>query len=520
MARTLGPYKIHSELGRGAMAVVWRAHDSVLERDVAIKEPLLPQGLDALAQTEFGARFVREAKAAARLNHPNIVTIHAADIYDGHPAIVMELIEGQTLGQMLERGPLDKALAIHVLEQLLSAVGYAHERGIVHRDIKPDNIFVTPDGRVKLADFGIASLASDSTLTQAGTIMGTPGYMAPEQITGAPVDGRADLFSCGVLAYEMLTGQNPFGATEGLPTTTVMYRIVHQAPPELPAEALAELPANLSSVLGAALAKDPADRFSDAASFLAALGGQGSLPVPGLGTAVGAAQGMGTMMARLSRVKSATMISRGPGKPQEASWTKSWLPYAAVVGIGLIIMIALLASAGGGGGGAVTASTQSVDLSLEAAVSASSFLSPSATSTYYPANLVDDNPATCWGADWEGSGVWVQFDFSTAVTVSRLRIIAGYQKSGSGGDSWSRNDRLRAFTVQFSDGTEVTKQVLDERGYQDVDLPPTETTYVRIVVLAVYPYQPDWEGQGWDDISVSEIHPWGYAAPVSGVDGE
>ncbi len=361
MSRTLGPYQVHSELGRGAMAVVWRAHDSVLERDVAIKEPLLPQGLDALASAEFGARFVREAKAAARLNHPNIVTIYAADIYDGHPAIVMELIEGQTLGQLLERGPLDKQLAIHVLEQLLSGVGYAHERGIVHRDIKPDNVFVTPDGRVKLADFGIASLASDSTLTQAGAIMGTPGYMAPEQITGDPVDARADIFACGVLAYEMLTGQNPFGATDGTPATTVMYRIVHQAPPELPAEALAGLPAHLSAVLGAALAKAPADRFPDAASFLAALGGQGSLPVPGLGTTAGAAQGMGTM---LRRMKSATMISRGPGKPQEPTWLRSWVPYAAVVGIGLIIMIALLVSARGGGGlSASTSDTTSTETS-------------------------------------------------------------------------------------------------------------------------------------------------------------
>jgi hypothetical protein len=352
MARKLGPYQIHSELGRGAMAVVWRAHDSVLERDVAIKEPLLANGIDAVSAAEFGARFVREAKAAARLNHPNIVTIHAADIYNGQAAIVMELVQGETLGQILERGPMEPKLAMSVLEQLLSAVGYAHERGIVHRDIKPDNIFLTPEGRVKLADFGIASLASDSTLTQAGTVMGTPGYMAPEQITGAPVDARADIFAIGALAYEMLTGKNPFGASEGAPTTTIMYRIVHQAPPEMPAEALAGLPADLRSVLQVALAKDPADRFPDAASFLAALKGEEfSPPTRAAAASLGAGGHLGgTILGRLSAIKSATMISRGPANTQEATWRQSWVPYAAVAGVGLIIMIALLVSSRGGGG--------------------------------------------------------------------------------------------------------------------------------------------------------------------------
>jgi hypothetical protein len=329
MARKLGPYQIHSELGRGAMAVVWRAHDSVLERDVAIKEPLLANGIDAVSAAEFGARFVREAKAAARLNHPNIVTIHAADIYNGQAAIVMELVQGETLGQILERGPMEPKLAMSVLEQLLSAVGYAHERGI-----------------------GIASLASDSTLTQAGTVMGTPGYMAPEQITGAPVDARADIFAIGALAYEMLTGKNPFGASEGAPTTTIMYRIVHQAPPEMPAEALAGLPADLRSVLQVALAKDPADRFPDAASFLAALKGEEfSPPTRAAAASLGAGGHLGgTILGRLSAIKSATMISRGPANTQEATWRQSWVPYAAVAGVGLIIMIALLVSSRGGGG--------------------------------------------------------------------------------------------------------------------------------------------------------------------------
>jgi tRNA A-37 threonylcarbamoyl transferase component Bud32 len=350
VARKLGPYEIRSELGRGAMAQVWRAYDPVLDREVAIKEPLLPKGVDSTVAAEYGARFVREGRAAAKLSHANIVTIHAADIYEGRAALVMELVEGKTLGDLLSRGPLEKKLAANLMGQLLSAVGYAHSKGIVHRDIKPDNI--NRDHQAKLADFGIASLASDSTLTQAGTIMGTPGYMAPEQITGERVDARADLFALGVVFYEMITGRNPFGATEGLATTTVMYRIVHQAPPELSAEALDGLPPQFRSVLQVAMAKDPDGRFSDAQHFLAALRGEEPAVAGGGGSQAVLGQRAGTILTRLSSIKSATMISpRSSGRAHEPSWLRSWVPYAVVVGLGVIVMIALLVVAKTGGGG-------------------------------------------------------------------------------------------------------------------------------------------------------------------------
>lgn len=273
MADHLGPYELRGELGRGAMAVVWRAWDPALEREVAIKEPMIPPGLDAETAAELTARFVREGKAAAGLNHRGIVTIYVADVYEGRPAIVMELIKGETLSEVLARGPLSPGGALAVLDQLLDAVGYAHSRGVVHRDIKPDNVFVTVDGRVKLADFGIAHVGTSSALTQAGTVMGTPGYMAPEQVTGQPVDARADVFAIGALAYEMLTGLNPFGAGAGVATTTVMYRIVHEPMPQLPGQLTAALPEPFSRVLSAAVAKDPADRFADAAAFRSALAG-------------------------------------------------------------------------------------------------------------------------------------------------------------------------------------------------------------------------------------------------------
>jgi eukaryotic-like serine/threonine-protein kinase len=276
MAETLGPYELRGELGRGAMAVVWRAFDPNLEREVAIKEPLMPVGMDAVAADEFAERFVREGKAAARLNHPGIITIYAAGVYDGRPAIVMELVEGETLGAILDRGALEPASVVAVLDQLLDAAAYAHGRGVVHRDIKPDNVFVSHDGRVKLADFGIAHVGADATLTQAGTVMGTPGYMSPEQVLGQAADERSDVFAIGVVGYEMVTGRNPFGATEGLPPTSVMYQIVHEAPAEFTVGVFYPLADDIGGVLETAMEKQAEDRFADAVTMRAALHGDWS----------------------------------------------------------------------------------------------------------------------------------------------------------------------------------------------------------------------------------------------------
>jgi len=296
--------------------VVWRAFDTRLEREVAIKEPIAPAGADPATTAELAERFVREGKAAAALSHPGIVTIFAADIYDDRPAIVMELIEGETLADILERGALEPHTTLAITDQLLDAAGYAHSRGIVHRDIKPDNIFVTHDGRVKLADFGIAHVGQSATLTQAGTVMGTPGYMAPEQVTGATVDARADIFAIGVILYEMLSGRNPFGATEGTAPTTVMYRIVHEVPSALSADGAAGLPRGVTQAISVALAKEPAARFADTDGFHAALRGQA---------------GAQTAAAMPSVVPPA-----GGGK------RPGWVVYAAVVVLGLTAVTALL----------------------------------------------------------------------------------------------------------------------------------------------------------------------------------
>jgi oligopeptide transport system substrate-binding protein len=264
------------------MGVVWRAYDPLLDREVALKEAVVPHGADALTATELSARFVREARVAARLTHPGIVAIHAADIYEGRAVIAMELVRGETLAQILRRGPIQGKAVLALFEQLLDAAGYAHGQGIVHRDIKPDNIFLTSDGRVKLADFGIAQLAGGTGLTRTGAVMGTAGYMAPEQVTGDRVDLRADIFALGVVLYEMLCGRNPFGASDNLLLHTILYRIVNCEPPPLADEVVSALPVDVRAVLATALAKNPGERYEDAQAFRGAMMPGPPIPEPAL----------------------------------------------------------------------------------------------------------------------------------------------------------------------------------------------------------------------------------------------
>jgi hypothetical protein len=265
----LGTFELRGTLGRGAMAVVWRAYDVSLDREVAIKEPSLPPGGDVEVREEFARRFVREARAAARLNHPGIVTIYSASLDEGRPLIVMELVEGPTLRRVLDTQRLTPSQTYALLEQLLEATAFAHEHGVIHRDLKPDNVFVTPGGTVKLADFGIAHLGDGgTTLTSAGTLLGTPAYMAPEQIRGEPVDARCDLFALGVIAYECLAGENPFGSSTTSNYAAIFHRILDEPAPPLELDDEAAMP--LIDIVMRALSKDREDRFADASEMLAA----------------------------------------------------------------------------------------------------------------------------------------------------------------------------------------------------------------------------------------------------------
>jgi len=263
--------------------VVWRGWDPKLERDVAIKEPVASPTISEAMTHELGERFVREGKTAARLNHPGIVTIFAADVFDGRPAIVMELLRGHTLSTLIDRRLLTFEASMSVLDQLLDALDYAQTMGVIHRDVKPDNIFVTDDGRVKLTDFGVAHVSRLDGQHDA-IIAGTPGYMSPEQIVGDPVDSRSDIFGIGAIAYEMLAGFNPFGATDGIETTVMMYRTTNGPEPAFAPDSA--VPHALQQVVLRALSRDAAQRFPSAGEMRVALrqaaagvmsGGDGSL---------------------------------------------------------------------------------------------------------------------------------------------------------------------------------------------------------------------------------------------------
>ncbi|MCU1220951.1 MAG: serine/threonine protein kinase [Candidatus Angelobacter sp.] len=259
--QTVGRYEITGELGRGAMGVVYKALDPTIGRTVALKTMRLDvHGLDA---QEMVRRFQNEARAAGVLNHPNIVTIYDAGQQDGIFYIAMEFIEGTTLHELLaEKRVLATEEVLQLTRQICRGLDYAHSNGIVHRDIKPANIMITGNGTVKIMDFGIAK--SGGQVTNTGQVLGTPNYMAPEQVKGRQLDGRSDLFSLGVILYEMLTGEKPF---VGQNVTTIIYKIVNENP-ITPRDLDVTVHPGLSAIVTKALAKAPDDRYQTGADLV------------------------------------------------------------------------------------------------------------------------------------------------------------------------------------------------------------------------------------------------------------
>jgi tRNA A-37 threonylcarbamoyl transferase component Bud32 len=263
--RRFGRYEVIAEVGRGAMGVVYKARDPKIDRFVAVKTISL-SGQNPQEEREYRERFFHEAQAAGRLLHPGIVTIFdTGEDPESHIAfIVMEFIAGQSLDQLLsektKKLPLDTALRLS--EELAEALDHAHGQGVVHRDMKPANILVTPESHAKIADFGIAKV-NLAHLTIPGRVLGTPAYMSPEQLEGEPVDKRSDLFSLGAILYHMVTGYGPF---QGNSATTVCFKVANRDP--LRATAIdPDLPPELDSVIARALAKDPAQRYQRGLEF-------------------------------------------------------------------------------------------------------------------------------------------------------------------------------------------------------------------------------------------------------------
>ncbi|HUP59442.1 MAG TPA: protein kinase [Thermoanaerobaculia bacterium] len=267
----LARYEIVRELGKGAMGIVYLAKDPVIGRLVALKTIRLGAHADDEETKEFQQRFIREAQAAGILNHPAIVTVHdiGQDDASGTSFIAMEYVEGHNIKEVLNQGrTLTFDQIGDIISQVADALDFAHAKGIVHRDVKPANIILLEGHRAKITDFGIAKIASGAAnLTTTGQFLGTPNYMAPEQIKGAPVDGRTDIFSLGICLYECLTRRKPFG---GDSLTSISYKIVHEPFPPLH-EINPQIPDGYEDVVAHALAKDPAKRYQRARDFATAL---------------------------------------------------------------------------------------------------------------------------------------------------------------------------------------------------------------------------------------------------------
>ena len=275
VGQTVGDYEVLSILGLGGMGKVYKVRNVISDRAEAMKV-LLP---DLTAHQSLADRFLREIRLLASLNHPNIAALRTALTYENQLVMIMEFVEGETLANRIARAPISTAEAVNYSEQILSALSYAHKHNIIHRDIKPANMMLTPQGVVKLMDFGIARSGTDGSLTSTGTTLGSLNYMPPEQVRGEAADARSDLYSFGISLYELLTGKLPF---QGDSQYSLMTAQLNQQPPS-PISLRADVPPALNEIILMAMAKDPADRFQSADAFCNALKSVpvSALPSPG-----------------------------------------------------------------------------------------------------------------------------------------------------------------------------------------------------------------------------------------------
>jgi len=356
----IGRYQILERVGRGGMGVLLRGIDPVLDREVAIKLMALDFTEDA---DQMRPRFYREARAAAKLQHPNIVTIFEFAEEGNTPYIVMEFLRGSSLqGRLASPLPLTLDEKLNVIIQLCSALNYAHEQGVVHRDIKPANIFLLPDGSVKLLDFGVAKLAT-STLTRQGDVLGSAMYMSPEQVSGSGnVDGRSDIFSTGIVLYEVLANRKPFQADT---LTATVVKLLREDPPSLD-EVVPGLPAQLVSAVKKSLAKEPAGRYATAGELAKELQwirqalqasdmGAGTVDETRYASATQLFELNKTLEKDRLQAESPSSAARAAAPPAERKWM---LPVALVGGAIAIVLLSFAVGRGTSGGSNAPAATQ------------------------------------------------------------------------------------------------------------------------------------------------------------------
>ncbi len=333
---SLGKYEIKRPLGRGAMGTVYEGWDPIIARRVAIKTVRLPDHSDDAETQEALTRFRREAQAAGRLTHPNIVGVFDYGETDDVAYIVMEFVDGPPLKTLLDQQERFALVdALRVMQDLLAGLQFSHERGVVHRDIKPANVMLTSAGQAKIADFGIARIES-SSMTQAGTLLGTPAYMSPEQFMGQVVDARTDIYSSGVLLYQLLTGERPF---EG-GMSAIMHKALHTEPPA-PSQLSVTAPPAFDAVVRRAMAKRPEERYSSAVAFAEAIRAAAAAPPEPV-----VSEDEATMMAAPGSVASTSAIPPAldmpPAVPPEPS---RGMPLGAIAAAVIVLLLA-------GGGGA------------------------------------------------------------------------------------------------------------------------------------------------------------------------
>jgi eukaryotic-like serine/threonine-protein kinase len=427
-----GRYRLDRELARGGMAAVWIAEDPLLSRRVAVKL-LHPQlAVDDALRT----RFRNEAIAAAKLTHPGIVATYDTGDDDGLAYIVMELVEGKTLRRIIDQnGKLPVEQAVDISSQVADALEHAHRQGLVHRDIKPANVLVQADGRAKVTDFGIAKAAGGDDLTRTGTVVGTARYLAPEQVNGSPVDGRADVYALGLLLYEMLTGEPPFGGDNDM--ATAVARLTNA--PEPVRAARPEVPRALEDVVARSLARDPQYRYQSAQALKEALNtGDHTKP-------------SGPMTAPFQPPRRpahpepqpaapSTEVAPQPQGPRPAPMARRAPPWPWLLLILLLLAAGGIAAwavasltgdsdSGGGGGGNAPASGGGA-LQIVEASAFDPFADGGEHSSEAPL-AIDGDPGTVWQTDRynsrdfgntkPGVGLWVRLDGShdiTSVTVT------------------------------------------------------------------------------------------------------
>jgi serine/threonine protein kinase len=334
---SLGKYEIRREIGRGAMGVVYEGYDPFIKRVVALKTIRADQ-LSGEDSENVIARFRREAQAAGRLSHPNIVSIYDFGEEAGAWFIAMEFVKGRELKECFEANErFTTASIVRIMSEILEALDYSHRQGVIHRDIKPANIFMLSDGSVKVADFGIAHIEA-SNLTQVGAVMGTPAYMSPEQIMGLPVDGRSDLFSAGVILYQFLTGERPFSGS----AATTMQKVLKEDP--LPPSSLnVQAPLEMDAIVRKALAKRPEDRFQTAGEFAAAIrAAVPAMPVSNAEETLITPPAQAAPLASVDKtlVRSEATIAPPPTTPipTQPPQPKSHTPLVAVI-VGLTVIV-------------------------------------------------------------------------------------------------------------------------------------------------------------------------------------